>query len=87
MNAVHVRNQKHELTPHRNRGYRFGRLERSFGSPGKVKTDFSVLLESVSIASLVEARRQKDQGIKFCSIFNLVPNSAWVQSDVDLTPD
>ncbi|KAL4340224.1 hypothetical protein GQ457_08G027900 [Hibiscus cannabinus] len=48
-------------------GYRFGRLERSFGSSGKVKTDFSVLLESVSITSLVEARRQEDQGINFCS--------------------
>ncbi|KAL4282603.1 hypothetical protein GQ457_16G017580 [Hibiscus cannabinus] len=31
------------------RGYRFGRLERSFGSSGKVKTDFSMLLESVSV--------------------------------------
>ncbi|KAK9017315.1 hypothetical protein V6N11_079794 [Hibiscus sabdariffa] len=36
------------------RGYRFGRLERSLGSFGK-------------ITSLVEARRQEDQGINFCS--------------------
>ncbi|KAL4366550.1 hypothetical protein GQ457_05G026930 [Hibiscus cannabinus] len=76
--------------PNQPQGYRFGRLERSFGSFGKVKTDFSVLLESVSIASLVEERRQEDQGINFCSsmiFFNLVPNSAWVQSNVHLTPD
>ncbi|KAL4271785.1 hypothetical protein GQ457_13G024070 [Hibiscus cannabinus] len=48
-------------------GYRFGRFERGIGSSGKVKTDFSVLLESVPIISFVEARRQGDQKLDFCS--------------------
>ncbi|KAL4349009.1 hypothetical protein GQ457_17G009070 [Hibiscus cannabinus] len=39
-------------------GYRFGRLERSFGSSGKVKTDFSVLLESVSVKVFQKVRFQ-----------------------------
>ncbi|KAL4369104.1 hypothetical protein GQ457_05G022890 [Hibiscus cannabinus] len=52
----------------RNRGNRFGMSERGIGSSRKVKTDFRLRsFPTMQIASLVEARRQEDQGIKFCS--------------------
>ncbi|KAL4342610.1 hypothetical protein GQ457_08G027930 [Hibiscus cannabinus] len=51
----------------RNRGYWFGRFERGIGSSGKVRSDFSLLLECVMIISFMEARRQGDQSLDFCS--------------------
>ncbi|KAL4388639.1 hypothetical protein GQ457_09G018100 [Hibiscus cannabinus] len=43
------------------------RFERGIGSSGKVRIDFSLLLECVMIISFVEARRQGDQSLDFCS--------------------
>ncbi|KAL4353060.1 hypothetical protein GQ457_06G013070 [Hibiscus cannabinus] len=59
--------KQHQRLDFCKRGYRYGRFERGIGSSGKVKIDFSVLLESVPIISFMEARREGDQNLDFFS--------------------